>query len=103
MPKHPNITINLPMDASNSDIVLTCLRAMVANNLGHELDAFARDIAKGGGHKLRTTASKWFMLFNQIRNCTLYVIFSGIHIHIFLVRFLWPVHAWRRLIQIPTD
>lgn len=60
MLKYPNITIILPVDASNGDIVLACLRAIVANNLGHELDAFARDIAKGGGRKLRATTSKWF-------------------------------------------
>lgn len=46
MPKHPNITITLPADASNGDIVLTCLRALAANNLGHELEAFANDIEK---------------------------------------------------------
>lgn len=60
MPKHPNITITLPADACNSDIVLTCLRALAANNLGHELEAFAQDIEKSGGHKLRATTNKWF-------------------------------------------
>lgn len=60
MPKHPNITITLPADASNGDIVLTCLRALAANNLGHELEAFANDIEKGGSAHLRQTAKQWF-------------------------------------------
>lgn len=60
MPKHPNITITLRADVSNGDIVLTCLRAMASNNLGHELEVFANDIEKVGPSHLRQTAKQWF-------------------------------------------
>ncbi|MDE6571329.1 MAG: hypothetical protein K2L95_03910 [Alphaproteobacteria bacterium] len=60
MPKYPNITVTLPKNADNADIVMACLQAMKAHNIGNELEQFARDIEKGGPAHLRQTAEKWF-------------------------------------------
>ena len=60
MPKHPNITVTLPRNANNTDIVIACLQAMKTHNIGNELEQFAYDIEKDGPTHLRQTAEKWF-------------------------------------------
>ena len=62
MPKYPNITVILPKNADNADIVIECLQAMKAHNIVNELEQFARDIEKGGSAPLRQTVEKWFNL-----------------------------------------
>ena len=62
MLKYPNITVILPKNADNADIVIECLQAMKAHNIVNELEQFARDIEKGGSAHLRQTVEKWFNL-----------------------------------------
>ena len=60
MPKYPQITINLYKNASNFEIIMTCLTALKINNLGNELENFIQDIENGGADNLPTTTEKWF-------------------------------------------